>query len=70
MSKTPDKFPPEVPEHAVRVVLDNPGQHGFLWGDREALTDVTTYQDTGRFTAAVAVDDRVVPSAVQVAGKR
>lgn len=28
MSKTTNKFSPEVRERAVRMVLDNPGQHG------------------------------------------
>lgn len=37
MSKTTNKFSPEVRERAVRMVVDNEGQHGSRW---KAITSI------------------------------
>jgi len=41
----------------------------LLWGDGDAVTDVTSYRDTGRYTAEVAVDNANVPAVFEVAGE-
>ena len=40
------------------------------WGDGKTPIDWTTYEDTARFTAAAALDDRPVPEHLFVAGDR
>lgn len=48
------------------------GEKGTIryWGDGNTPIDWTTWEDTARFTAAAAVDDRRVPEALFVAGDR
>ncbi len=41
----------------------------YYWGDADAVTDVTTYADTGRYTAEVATDEASLPRVIEVAGQ-
>ena len=43
-------------------------QKAYFWGDGKQLMDYTTYADTARYTAEVAVDDKSVPKVFSVAG--
>ena len=40
------------------------------WGDGKTPIDWTTWEDTARFTAAAALDDRTVPERLFVSGDR
>lgn len=48
--------------------FDTAAGKAFLWGDGEALMDFTTYEDTARFTAEVAVDPAPLDGVFSVAG--
>ena len=49
-------------------LVDLQTQTAYLWGDGDQPMDWTTYEDTARYTAAAAVDERPVPSKLCVAG--
>lgn len=49
-------------------VIDVDQQTAYVWGDGNQPMDWTTYADTARYTAAVAVDKRPVPRIFSVAG--
>jgi NmrA-like family len=48
------------------------GDNGVLryWGDGKTPIDWTTWEDTARFTAAAALDERAVPEKLYVSGDR
>lgn len=68
--------------HVLQGIFADRGVAGFLglldadravlryWGDGSTPIDWTTWEDTARFTAAAAVDDRPVPGHFFVAGDR
>jgi hypothetical protein len=49
-------------------VIDIEAQTAFAWGDGKQPMDWTTYADTARYVAEVAVDERPVPSKFCIAG--
>jgi hypothetical protein len=49
-------------------LIDVTTQTAYVWGDGEHQMDWTTYADTARYTAEVAVDERPVPPVFAVAG--
>ncbi len=49
-------------------VIDVQTQTAYVWGDGKQPMDWTTYADTARYTAEVAVDERPVPRIFSVAG--
>jgi nucleoside-diphosphate-sugar epimerase len=49
-------------------MIDVEKQTAYVWGDGQELMDWTTYEDTARYTAEAAVDDRPVPRKFSVAG--
>lgn len=68
--------------HVMQGIFADPYVLGFLgvldlekglvryWGDGKTPIDWTTWEDTARFTAAAALDDRPVPTLLFVAGDR
>lgn len=42
----------------------------YLWGDGKAVMDFTTYRDSAKYVAAVAVDEIPLPEKIGVAGDR
>lgn len=43
-------------------------QKAYVWGDGNQAIDYTTYADTAKYTAEVAVDETTIPSVFRVAG--
>lgn len=43
-------------------------QKAYVWGDGQQPIDHTTYADTAKYTAEVAIDEKPVPSVFRVAG--
>lgn len=51
-------------------LLDAAGEQLSYWGDGQTPIDWTTWEDTARFTAAAALDERPVPERLFVSGDR
>jgi hypothetical protein len=49
-------------------VIDVETQTAYVWGDGKQPMDWTTYLDTARYAAEVAVDERPVPRTFKIAG--
>lgn len=49
-------------------LIDVTTQTAYVWGDGDQPMDWTTYADTARYTAEVAVDERAVPPVFAIAG--
>ncbi|NOT58949.1 MAG: NmrA family NAD(P)-binding protein [Acidobacteria bacterium] len=49
-------------------IIDVEQQTAYVWGDGKQPMDWTTYADTARYTAEVAVDERPVPRIFSIAG--
>lgn len=49
-------------------VIDVDKQTAYVWGDGKQPMDWTTFADTARYVAEVAVDERPVPSVFKIAG--
>ncbi|WP_437525385.1 NmrA family NAD(P)-binding protein [Sorangium sp. So ce726] len=49
-------------------VIDVDKRTAYVWGDGKQPMDWTTYADTARYTAEVAIDERPVPRVFSVAG--
>lgn len=49
-------------------IIDPEAQTAYVWGDGDQPMDFTTYADTARYTAALAVDERPAPRVFAAAG--
>jgi hypothetical protein len=49
-------------------VIDVEAQTAYVWGDGKQAMDWTTFADTARYAAEVALDERSVPRKFWVAG--
>jgi nucleoside-diphosphate-sugar epimerase len=49
-------------------IIDLERQTAFVWGDGNAMMDFTTYADTARYVAEIALDERPVTRVFSIAG--